>query len=99
MVALVGAGPDRLFVGEILTAAEIIEIAHRRVLVGTIEQHAADDLDRRFQRDRIGGKTTSRMHRPHQNLLVPHQSPTYAIARKAPSRAGYPQQTGDGPFL
>ena len=46
MVAAVGAGPDRLFIGKILAAAEIIEIADRRVLVRPIEQHAADDLDR-----------------------------------------------------
>ena len=46
VIAAVGAGADRLFERKILAAAEIIEVADRRILVGAIEQHAADDLDR-----------------------------------------------------
>src|SRR5262249_18705091 len=63
VVAAVGAGADRFLESEILAPAEIIEIAHRRVLVGTVEQHAADDLDRGFQRDRISRIPAGYMHR------------------------------------
>src|SRR5262245_9072293 len=45
VVAAVGAGTDRLLEGKVFAPVEIIEIAHRRVVVGTAEQHAADDLD------------------------------------------------------
>ena len=63
MIAVIGALADRLLERQILAPAEIIQITDRRSLVLAIQQHAADDFDRRFERDRIGGKPAGGMHR------------------------------------
>ena len=95
MVAAIGAGADRLFEGEVLAAAEIIEIADRRVLVGAIEQHAADDLDRRFQRDRIGRIPAGRVHRADHVALVADQADIHGIAGNALRGARHHRQIGE----
>ena len=95
VVAAVGAGAKRLFERKILAAAEVIEIADRRVLVGTIEQHAADDLDRRFQRDLIGRKPPGRMHRAHQILGVADQPDIDRIAGNALPGACHHRQASE----
>ena len=45
MVAPVGAFADRLFEGEILPSAVVVEVAHRRIVVWPAQNDAADDLD------------------------------------------------------
>ncbi len=95
VVAAIGAAANRLFERKILAAAKIIEIADRRVFVGTIEQHTADNLDRRFQRDRIGWKPARRVHRADDVLFVADQPDIHGIAGNALPGAGHHRQAGE----
>jgi hypothetical protein len=55
----------------------------RRILVLTVEQHAADDFDRRFERGRIGGKPAGGMHGADHVALVTDQADIDRIAGNA----------------
>ena len=95
MVAAIGAGADRLFEGEILAAAEIIEIADRRVPIGAVEQHAADDLDRGFQRDRIGRIPAGGVHGAEHVPDVADQPDIDRIAGNALRGPRHHRQVGE----
>ena len=62
MMAAIGTVAYRLFEGEVLAPAEIEQRADGRVVIGAIEQHAADDLDGRSQRHGIGGIPAGGLH-------------------------------------
>src|SRR5436190_8393546 len=94
VVAAVGIGADRLFKSEVLAPAEVIEIADRCVLVGAVEQHAADDLDGRFQRDRIGRIPARRMHRAENVFGFADQADIDGIAGNSLSCARHHRQAG-----
>src|SRR5947207_1684782 len=80
---------------KIHTPPEIIEIADRRVLVGTVEQHAADDLDGGFQRDGVGRIPAGRMHRAEDIAVVSDQSDIDGIAGNALRGARHHVETGE----
>jgi hypothetical protein len=61
----------------------IEQVRHRCVLVGAIEQHAADDLDRRAQRHGIGGIPAGRVHGANNVALIADQRDVDGIARNA----------------
>ena len=82
--AHVVAGPRAFAVGllegQILLAVLVEEGTDRRVQVGPIEQHAADDPHARTQRDRVGGSPPSRVHGAEHVILGALESNINRIA-------------------
>ena len=85
------AGPRafavRLLEGQILLAVLVEEGTDRRVEIGPIEQHAADDPRARTQRDRVGGSPPSRMHGAEHVILGALKPDIDRIARQSERRA------------
>jgi len=73
MVAVIGALAVGLFEGEVFVAAEIEQVADRRVTIGPVEQHAADDPRSRIEGHGIGG--------------IPARPPAWRTARRARRRS------------
>ena len=92
---MVGAAAGRLFKSQILGPAEIEQTADRRVAVGTVEQHAADDFDRRPQRHRIGGIPAGGMHGAQHVRLVADQPDIDRIAGNALRGPRHHRQSGE----
>ncbi len=95
MMAVIGALAVRLFEREILAAVEIEQRADRRVAVGPVQQHAADDLDRGSQRHGIGGKPAGGRHRAQHVLVVADQADIDRIAGNALRGARHHRQIGE----
>ena len=74
MAALPSTAADELLEGEILTAANEEERADRRMAIATVEQHAADDLDARAERDRIRGEPLGIVESRDDVLFGPDQA-------------------------
>jgi hypothetical protein len=55
VVALLRAPAHELLEGEVLAAAFVVEVAHRRVRIGPVQQHARDDLRAGLEGDRVRG--------------------------------------------
>ena len=83
MMAAIGAATVRLLEREVLAAAEIVQVADRRVAIGPVQQHAAGDFDRRSQRDRIGGIPAGGVHGADHVPGVADQSDIDRIAGNA----------------
>src|SRR5271169_3761330 len=62
MVAPVGAPPDRLLKGKVLVTVVVVQMADRRMKIRAVEQNAADDLNARAQRNRIGRVPAGGIH-------------------------------------
>ena len=88
VMALVGAGADRLLEGEILAAALVDQRADRRVGIGQVEHHAEADLDAALQRDRVGRTPASRGEGLDDVLMGADEADIDGIAGNAVRRRG-----------
>lgn len=68
MVAVAGAVADRQLEGEVFFAAEQKQIAHRRLVVGAMEEGVNDDADAGIESDGVGGKPSSGRHCSNEAL-------------------------------
>ncbi len=83
VAALVGALAGRLLEGEVLPPVAVIQMAYRRLSLRTVEQNAADNLDARAQRDRIGWMPARGIHRAQHVLARSDQADIDRIAGNA----------------
>ena len=83
--------PPRVFAGrllecQILRTVPHDQVAHRRVDVLAVKERARRDLERSFERDRVGRKPARLEHRQVQILERSDKSHVERIARDAPLR-------------
>ncbi len=83
MVATARALAFGPFEGQVLTAAVIQQLADRRRVVGTVQQHAADDLQAGAGRHRIGRIPPGGLHGADDVVPVADQADIHRIPRNA----------------
>ena len=99
VMSLVGAPAVRFFEGKLFLFSVIVERADRRIVVGSVKHDAADDVDTRAQRDRIGGKPSGRVHGPDDVFLATDKPDIQRISGNACTGARHHGKSGQAGFM
>src|SRR5437868_14254048 len=98
-MSLIGASGVRVFKSKLLLSSVIIERTDRRIAVGTIKRHAADDVDARAQHDRVGRKPFRLMHGADDIFFAANKSDVQCVTRNAVAGARHHGKAGQTRFM